>query len=66
MDKKLITVVTPCYNEEANVEALYLAVRGIFAALPQYRYRHLFIDNKSKTARATSSAVWPRPTRTCR
>ena len=48
MDKKLITVVTPCYNEEANVEALYQAVRAIFAALPQYRYRHLFIDNKSK------------------
>jgi glycosyltransferase involved in cell wall biosynthesis len=48
MDRKLITVVTPCYNEEANVEALYQAVRGIFAALPQYRYRHLFIDNKSK------------------
>jgi glycosyltransferase involved in cell wall biosynthesis len=48
MDRKLITVVTPCYNEEANVEALYRAVRGIFAELPQYRYRHLFIDNKSK------------------
>ncbi|MDB4899236.1 MAG: glycosyltransferase [Gemmatimonadetes bacterium] len=48
MDRKLITVVTPCYNEEGNVEPLYEAVRCIFEAMPQYRYRHLFIDNASK------------------
>ena len=44
---KLITVLTPCYNEEQNVEPLYEAVRTIFAGLPQYRYEHLFIDNAS-------------------
>jgi polyisoprenyl-phosphate glycosyltransferase len=48
MSSPLITVVTPCYNEEANVEALYEAVKRVFAELPQYTYRHLFIDNASK------------------
>src|SRR5881392_4049065 len=46
---KLITV-TPCYNEEGNVEQLYEAVKNEFAKLPGYRYRHLFIDNASKDA----------------
>ncbi|MDF2772315.1 MAG: glycosyl transferase family 2 [Geminicoccaceae bacterium] len=44
---KLITVLTPCYNEEENVEPLYRAVKDEFAKLPQYRYEHLFIDNAS-------------------
>jgi len=44
---KLITVVTPCYNEEGNVRALYEAVRDVFRGLPEYRYEHLFIDNAS-------------------
>lgn len=48
MHRKLITVVTPCFNEESNVEALRDAVRAVFASLPQYEYRHLFIDNASK------------------
>lgn len=50
--RRLITVVTPCYNEEGNVRELYLAVREVFAQLPQYRYEHLFIDNASKDATA--------------
>ena len=45
---KLISVLTPCHNEAENVEALYEAVRSVFAKLPQYRYEHLFIDNASK------------------
>ncbi len=44
---KLITILTPCYNEEGNVEEVYGRVKGIFAALGQYRYEHLFIDNAS-------------------
>jgi polyisoprenyl-phosphate glycosyltransferase len=44
---KLITVLTPCFNEETNVQPLYEAVRTVFAGLPQYRYEHLFIDNAS-------------------
>src|SRR3989338_1878898 len=46
-DKKLISVVTPCYNEELNVEELYNQVKAVFAEMPQYRYEHIFIDNAS-------------------
>lgn len=46
-EKKLISVVTPCYNEELNVEELYNQVKAVFAGLPQYRYEHIFIDNAS-------------------
>jgi glycosyltransferase involved in cell wall biosynthesis len=44
---KLISVVSPCYNEEGNVEILTDRVREIFAGLPQYRYEHILIDNHS-------------------
>jgi glycosyltransferase involved in cell wall biosynthesis len=50
--RRLITVVTPCYNEEGNVRELYAAVKEIFRGLPQYDYEHLFIDNGSKDATA--------------
>jgi glycosyltransferase involved in cell wall biosynthesis len=50
--RRLITVVTPCYNEEGNVRELYGAVKEIFRGLPQYDYEHLFIDNGSKDATA--------------
>jgi polyisoprenyl-phosphate glycosyltransferase len=44
---KLISVVSPCYNEQDNVEALYESVRAIFDRLPEYAYEHIFIDNAS-------------------
>jgi glycosyltransferase involved in cell wall biosynthesis len=44
---KLISIVTPCFNEEENVEELYRQVKAIFEQLPQYRYEHIFIDNAS-------------------
>jgi len=44
---KLISIVSPCYNEEENVEALTDRVRSLFATLPQYRYEHILIDNHS-------------------
>lgn len=44
---KLISIVSPCYNEEGNVEILTERVRQIFADLPQYRYEHIIIDNDS-------------------
>ncbi|HEY0760285.1 MAG TPA: glycosyltransferase family 2 protein [Acidisarcina sp.] len=44
---KLISVVSPCYNEEENVEILTDRVRALFAEVPQYRYEHILIDNNS-------------------
>ncbi|MDA8377454.1 MAG: glycosyltransferase family 2 protein [Planctomycetia bacterium] len=45
---KHISILTPCYNEEANVRELYEDVKKVFSGLPQYTYDHLFIDNASK------------------
>lgn len=50
--RRLISVVTPCYNEEGNAREMYTAVKDIFRALPQYEYEHIFIDNGSKDATA--------------
>jgi glycosyltransferase involved in cell wall biosynthesis len=44
---KLISIVSPCYNEEGNVEILVERVRELFANLPQYNYEHIIIDNHS-------------------
>ena len=44
---KLISVVTPCYNEEGNVRELQERVCRVFAnELPEYQFE--FIDNASK------------------
>jgi len=44
---KLISIVTPCYNEEENVKNLYQQVKAVFDGLPEYQYEHIFIDNSS-------------------
>ncbi|HRG57647.1 MAG TPA: glycosyltransferase family 2 protein [Bacteroidia bacterium] len=45
--KKKISLVTPCYNEEENVNAIYSAVKNIMQLKSQYDYEHIFIDNNS-------------------
>lgn len=42
-----ISVMTPCFNEAGNVEALHERVRAAFAKLDDYTYEHVFIDNAS-------------------
>tara|TARA_B100000886_G_scaffold328855_1_gene277639 strand:+ start:19726 stop:20658 length:933 start_codon:yes stop_codon:yes gene_type:complete len=46
MPDKLISIVTPCFNEEENIEKLCLEVEKIFKNL-DYKYEHIVIDNKS-------------------
>ena len=46
---KTVSIVVPCYNEEANVEPLWDALTAMFRRdLPEYRYEILFIDNDSQ------------------
>jgi len=45
---KTISIMTPCYNEEANVAELYDRVRRAILAAGRYRYEHIFIDNSSR------------------
>ena len=44
---KTISIVTPCYNEQDNVEELYRQVRDVMACVGRYPYEHIFIDNCS-------------------
>ena len=44
---RIISIVTPCFNEEENIEEVYLQVRNVFAKLPEYNLEHIFIDNAS-------------------
>jgi glycosyltransferase involved in cell wall biosynthesis len=44
----LISIVTPCYNEEDNIKEVYNQVKSTFQELPNYSYEHIFIDNASK------------------
>jgi polyisoprenyl-phosphate glycosyltransferase len=44
--KKLISIVTPCYNEEENIDELYQRITAVMAKLP-YDYEHICIDNAS-------------------
>ena len=45
--QKLISIVTPCFNEEENVQEVYQQVKNVFAQIAGYRYEHIFIDNSS-------------------
>jgi len=45
--RKLISVVTPCYNEQGNVAELTKRVKEVFKTFPSYNYEHIFIDNAS-------------------
>ncbi len=47
MEKKLVTIVTPCFNEEFNVREVHRRLLEVAAGLPEYRFVHLFIDNAS-------------------
>ena len=47
---KTITVVTPCYNEEDNVEEVYRQVHNVLEGIDDISYHHLFIDNRSTDA----------------
>ncbi len=48
-NRKKITIMTPCYNEEAGLEECYTSVKLFFVEqLPDYDYEHLFIDNCSQ------------------
>jgi glycosyltransferase involved in cell wall biosynthesis len=45
---KKISIITPCYNEEASIAACVEALRAVFEKeLPNYELEHIFCDNCS-------------------
>jgi len=48
---KKLSVITPCYNEEVNVEICASELKKVMSeSLPNYRYEHIFADNASTDA----------------
>jgi glycosyltransferase involved in cell wall biosynthesis len=43
----LLTILTPCFNEEGNVREVYQRVKAAMETVPGYDFEHLFIDNAS-------------------
>lgn len=50
---KTLSIVSACYNEEANVPELIRRVREVMAGLPAYQYELIFIDNASTDGTVT-------------
>ena len=45
---KKISIITPCYNEEVNVEICSKTLKNVMSEmLPNYEYEHIFADNAS-------------------
>ncbi len=47
LQKKMISIISPCYNEVENIEEIYLRVKAVMSQYPQYEFEYLFIDNAS-------------------
>ena len=45
---KTVTLIVPCYNEEASLPIFYDAVCDVASQLPQYAVSMLFINDGSK------------------
>ncbi len=45
---KKLSIITPCYNEEVNVEICAQELKKVMSeSLPNYTYEHIFADNAS-------------------
>jgi len=47
-DRPLLSIVTPCYNEEENVDELYSQIKAAIVAQMKYEFELIFIDNHSQ------------------
>ena len=47
LHKKMISIISPCYNEVENIEEIYQRVKAVMSQYPQYEFEYLFIDNAS-------------------
>ncbi len=47
-ERLLLSIVTPCYNEEDNIDELYARIKATIADLTKYKFELIFIDNHSQ------------------
>ncbi len=43
----LLSIVSPCYNEEENILEFYTQIKSVLDRIPRYSYEIIFIDNAS-------------------
>ena len=58
MAKKLITIITPCYNEELNVREVHRRVMAMAAEFPNIDSSIYLSTMRRKTARLPYFARW--------
>lgn len=47
-ERILLSIVTPCFNEEDNIDELYTRVKAATIGLTKYEFEFIFIDNHSE------------------
>ena len=47
-NKPLLSIVTPCFNEEGNIEELYRRVKDVISEIKDYNFEFIVIDNSSE------------------
>ena len=47
-ERTLLSIVTPCYNEEENVDELYAQVKAAIVDQTKYEFELIFIDNHTQ------------------
>ena len=52
--RRLVSIVTPAYNEETNIAELARRLRGVFDAVPDYEFEVVIVENGS------SDSTWER------
>lgn len=48
IERPVLSIVTPCFNEEDNVDELYRRIKDAIAGLSKYDFELIFIDNNSE------------------
>ena len=45
---KLVTIVTPCYNEEKTIPIFLSTLDPILSSIEGYKFQYLFVNDGSK------------------
>lgn len=48
MQKKTVSLIITCRNEEKNILEMYQRIKKVFDNLPKYQYEIIFVDNNSE------------------
>ena len=46
--KKIVSIMVPCYNEEASIPRFYEETKSVISTLPNYEWEILFINDGSR------------------